>query len=120
MESGLMKNGLSPDVPDVTTVPESIEAKVAVGSMWSLASVGVTLVASLIATPFVLRGLGPEAYGIYAIVQVMIGYLAVADIGMGDASTRFAAAAFARGERHEEASALWTSLVIEAIVALPL
>jgi len=39
---------------------------------------------------------------------------------MGDASTRFAAAAFARGERQEEASAIWTSLMIEAIVALPL
>jgi O-antigen/teichoic acid export membrane protein len=104
----------------ITTVPESIEAKVAAGSMWSLASVGVTLVASLVATPFVLRGLGPEAYGVYTIVQVMIGYLGVADIGMGDASTRFAAAAFARGERQEEASIIWTSLMIEAIVALPL
>jgi O-antigen/teichoic acid export membrane protein len=102
------------------SIPDKIEEKVALGSMWSLASVGVTLLASLIATPFVLRGLGPEAYGVYAIVQVMIGYLAVADIGMGDASTRFAAGAFARGERQGEASALWTSLVIEAIVALPL
>src|SRR5207248_2192807 len=100
-----------------TTVSDTIEAKVAVGSVWSLASVGVSLVASLVATPFVLRGLGPEAYGVYAIVQVMIGYLAVADIGMGDASTRFAAAAFARGDRQEEASALWTSLVIEGIFA---
>ena len=115
-----MTKVLITDITGAATVPESIETKVAVGSVWSLASVGVTLVASLIATPFVLRGLGPEAYGVYAIVQVMIGYLAVADIGMGDASTRFAAAAFARGERHEEASALWTSLVIEAIVALPL
>jgi O-antigen/teichoic acid export membrane protein len=107
-------------IAETRTVPDAIEAKVAVGSMWSLASVGVTLVASLVATPFVLRGLGPEAYGVYTIVQVMIGYLGVADIGMGDASTRFAAAAFARGERQEEASAIWTSLVIEAIVALPL
>lgn len=115
-----MTKVLITDITGATTVPESIETKVAVGSVWSLASVGVTLVASLIATPFVLRGLGPEAYGVYAIVQVMIGYLAVADIGMGDASTRFAAAAFARGEREEESSALWTSLVIEAIVALPL
>lgn len=115
-----MKKALITGITGITTVPETIEAKVAVGSMWSLASVGVTLVASLIATPFVLRGLGPEAYGVYTIVQVMIGYFAVADIGMGDASTRFAAAAFARGERQEEAAALWTSLMIEAIVALPL
>jgi O-antigen/teichoic acid export membrane protein len=117
MEKDLKREGL---IPGLTTVPETIEAKVAVGSAWSLASVGVTLIASLAATPFVLRGLGPEAYGVYSIVQVMIGYLAVADIGMGDASTRFAAASFARGERQEEASAIWTSLVIEAIVALPL
>jgi O-antigen/teichoic acid export membrane protein len=116
METGLVKNVIT----GTTAVPETIEAKVAVGSAWSLASVGVTLVASLIATPFVLRGLGPEAYGVYSLVQVMIGYLAVADIGMGDASTRFAAAAFARGERQEEASVIWTSLMIEAIVALPL
>jgi O-antigen/teichoic acid export membrane protein len=117
METGSTKKTL---LTGAAAVPETIEAKVAVGSAWSLASVGVTLVASLVATPFVLRGLGPEAYGVYSIVQVMIGYLAVADIGMGDASTRFAGAAFARGERQEEASVIWTSLMMEAIVALPL
>src|SRR5205085_238251 len=71
-----------------------------------------TLMVSFVATPLVIRLLGTEAYGVLTLVNLLIGYLAFADLGMGTASTRFGAAAHACGDDAEEASVIWTALVI--------
>lgn len=81
-------------------------------------SQGVTILTSLLATPLILRGLGPEAYGVFVLLNSLIGYLGFADLGMGVASTRFAAEAHARGEDEEEVTVLWTGLVLTAIPAV--
>ncbi len=57
-----------------------------------------SLGAALIATPFVLRLLGPAQYGFLALMTLLLTYLVLADLGMGMASTRFAADALARGD----------------------
>ncbi len=101
---------------DRTPVDEGVGARgVVSGGMWTLAASLVTVVASLIATPFVLRGLGAEAYGVFSVVQVAVGYFAVADFGMGDASTRFASDAYARGDRQGEVEAVWTSVLLQVV-----
>ena len=76
------------------------------------------MLATLIATPFVIRLLGPEQYGILALVNVMIGYLSFADLGMGWASTRFASEAHAQGDDQREAATVWTALFLAAGPAL--
>lgn len=60
--------------------------------------------------------LGAERYGTLVLLQLLVGYLAVADLGMGTASTRYAATMHARRDDHAENRAIWTSLVL---VALP-
>src|SRR5438270_5493921 len=64
------------------------------GSLWTLGGQGVTILAAFVATPFVIRLLGAEQYGVLSLINVMIGYLAFADMGMGMASTRFGGEAF--------------------------
>src|SRR6267378_1205012 len=71
-----------------------LTSRVVRGSIWHLTGQGVTM----LATPFVIRLLGPQQYGIVAFVNVLIGYLSFADMGMGTASTRFGALAHARGD----------------------
>lgn len=75
------------------------------------------MMATLIATPFVIRLLGPASYGVLALIHVLIGYLSVADMGMGTASTRFGSIAHARGDDDGEATAIWSSLVLAAVPA---
>jgi O-antigen/teichoic acid export membrane protein len=75
------------------------------------------LLVTLLATPFVIRLLGSESYGVLALVNVLIGYLAFADVGMGLAATRFGAEAHSRGDDDNEAAIVWTSLLIAAIPA---
>src|SRR5262245_51142191 len=82
------------------------------GGLWTLIGLVVTVVASMIATPFTIRLFGSEAYGVWAILQVAISYMSVADLGMGMASTRFGSEAFARRDEKGEIAIVWTSLLI--------
>jgi O-antigen/teichoic acid export membrane protein len=93
--------------------------KVVRGSLWTIGGQGVTLVASLIATPFTIRLLGTEGYGVLALVNVLFAYLAFADLGMGVVSTQFGAEAHSEGDNLREARIIWTSLLISLIPSLP-
>ena len=50
----------------------------------SLATTFTTLLVSFIATPYILRWLGPERYGVYRLILDWLGYLALVDIGLSD------------------------------------
>lgn len=95
-----------------------LTSRVVRGSLWNLGGQGVTMIATLIATPFVIRLLGPERYGVLALVNIVIGYFSFADMGMGWASTRFASEAHAQGDDQREASTVWTALFLAAGPAL--
>ena len=86
--------------------------KVARGSLWSLGGQGVTLLASLVTTPVVIRCLGAEAYGVLALIGVVLAYVAFSDLGMSTASTRFAAQSHARGDEKGEVAVVWTALMV--------
>jgi len=95
-----------------------LTSRVVRGSLWSLGGQGVTLLATLIATPFVIQFLGPEGYGVLVLINILLGYLSFADMGMGWASTRFGTDAHARGDDQGEAMAVWTALLLAAGPAL--
>lgn len=94
-----------------------ITTRVARGSLWGLGGQGVTLLVSMIVTPFVIRLMGTKAYGELALVNVIIGYLSFTDLGMGMASTKFGSNAFARRDQQSEAAVVWSSLLLTFITA---
>ena len=96
----------------------TLGTRIAYGSLWSLVGQVLPLLASLLATPLVIRWLGTEAYGVLTLINLLIGYLAFSDLGMGTASTRFGAEAFARADEQGEAEVVWTALVLSLIPAL--
>lgn len=91
--------------------------RVARGMLWSLGGQCAVIVGVLAATPFTIRLLGPEAYGVLALVNVLIGYLAFTDMGMGLTATRFGAAAHSRLDDRGEVAVVWTSTVIAIVPA---
>ena len=93
-------------------------SRVVRGSLWVLGGQVVGVLAALLATPFVIRLLGTEQYGLLALTNVLFTYLVFADMGMGIASTRFGAGAHARKDEQTEILAIWTSLVIASVPAL--
>lgn len=106
------------DAPSNSLRPTpGLTSRVVHGSLWNLGGQGVTMLATLVATPFVIRLLGPPGYGVLALVHVLIGYLSFADMGMGTASTRFGSIAHARGDDQGEATAIWSALVLAVVPA---
>jgi O-antigen/teichoic acid export membrane protein len=94
---------------------DRLNQKIVRGSLWSIGGQIAPLLASLIATPFVIRLLGTESYGVFALINVLIGHLSFADLGMGLASTKFGAEAHAKGNVEEEVAVIWTALLINNV-----
>jgi len=82
------------------------------GGFWNLGAQIITLLALFLTTPFVIRLLGPGYYGTLTLINLLVAYLAFADLGMGIASTRFGAEAFARNDTSGESKVVWTSLIV--------
>ncbi len=61
--------------------------KVVKGSLWTLAGQIAPMAVTLIATPFTIRLLGSEGYGVFVLVALIPTYLGFADFGMGLGST---------------------------------
>lgn len=75
----------------VSVTLTSSAAQVAAAGVWGLGGRVVTLIVALVATPFVIRLLGPSRYGLWALLQTSLTWAALADVGMGTASTKFGA-----------------------------
>lgn len=86
------------------------------GSLSSSIGQVAVLLASLAATPFVIRALGSEAYGAIAFVNLVFGFAALTDLGMNQASTKFSAEAHSSSDCRRESSMVWSSV---AVLALP-
>jgi O-antigen/teichoic acid export membrane protein len=65
---------------------------------WSLAGQGGTIVVNFLAIPYLLRGFGSEAYGVYLLMYTVANYLAVFQFGAGLATIKYVAEADGAGE----------------------
>lgn len=93
--------------------------KVVKGSLWTLFGQVAPLAVSLVATPFTIRLLGAEGYGVLILVGLIPTYLGFADLGMGLASTKFASEAYAAGDAGREARTVRTAAVIALCASVP-
>jgi len=95
-----------------------LTAKVFRGSSFVTAGQFAVLASAFAATPFLVRMLGAERYGVLALVSLVVGYFAFADLGMGAASTRFGAQALGQQDRPKEVAVVWTSLLLASLPAV--
>lgn len=77
------------------------------------------LLSTFVLVPIVASAVGLQAYGLYALVASM-GIIFAQDLGMGSATTRFAAEAFAQGDsprlRRVAAASTWYFIVVSLVV----
>lgn len=88
----------------------SMPAEVARAGTWGLAGRSLVLLANLGATPFTIRLLGPPAYGLWALIQAVLTWAALAEGGMGSATTKYGAESYAVGDAAGEARVVWSGL----------
>jgi O-antigen/teichoic acid export membrane protein len=88
------------------------------GSAWSIGAQGITLLTAFFATPFIIRLLGTEDYGIWTLLNLLVAYFGFADLGMGAATTIFGSEAVAKGDTKGESAVIWTSVLVSALPVL--
>jgi O-antigen/teichoic acid export membrane protein len=117
-----MENSASPNparpIAAAGLVAPGLGARVVGGGISSVGAQAAALLTSLVVTPFIIRLLGAEQYGLLTFINLLIAYLGFADLGMGAASTRFGAEALARDGERAEAAVVWTAALVTAIPAV--
>ncbi len=97
---------------------EGMTTKVVKGSLWTVFGQMLPLFASLLATPFIIRFLGTEAYGVLILIGLIPNYFAFADLGMAVASTKFGAEAYGQGLQKREGEIVRTAALIALVSSL--
>jgi O-antigen/teichoic acid export membrane protein len=95
-------------------------ARVMRNAGWTMAAYVIPALVGLATIPPLLKGLGPERFGLLSLVYLLIGYLGPLDLGISRAGTRALARSFADKDRQEVGLVLWsgmTGLVIIGSVA---
>lgn len=115
-----MKNIASINSPTETEIPSTrgMTTKVVKGSLWTLTGTVLPLLASFISTPFIIRFLGSESYGVLILVGLIPTYISFTDFGMGMASTKFGAEAYGQGLRKKEGEIVRTAAFIAFLTSL--
>ena len=67
----------------------------------------------LAATPLVIRGLGMEAFGVFSLAVVVLGYIGLFDLGLAAATTKYVAESLATGDLRRLTSFVWTSVAVQ-------
>jgi O-antigen/teichoic acid export membrane protein len=76
------------------------------------------LLVALAAMPFIVRGLGPERFGVLSIVWALLGSLTLLDLGLGRSTTKFVAECLGRGDIQELPRLFWTSLWSQLLIGI--
>lgn len=93
-------------------------AAVARNTAWNLLGALLPIPVALVCIPLLLGALGVERFGVLGIAWMMLGYFGMFDFGLSLSTTRFVAAAVARGERAGVRSLLRASLLLHAVLGL--
>jgi O-antigen/teichoic acid export membrane protein len=118
-----LDSSVDPQMPQPQSTA-GMTTKVVKGSIWTLFGQVAPFAVSFIATPFVIRFLGAESYGVLLLIGLIPTYFLFADFGMGIASTKFASEAYGEGDRTKESETVWTAAFVafatSLTVAVPL
>lgn len=72
------------------------------GAFLSYISIALHNIIGLLYTPFMLRMLGQSEYGLYSLVESVVAYLTILDLGFGNAIIRYTAKFRAEGKVQEQ------------------
>ncbi|MCL4558864.1 MAG: flippase [Deltaproteobacteria bacterium] len=73
---------------------------------------------SLAVMPYIVHKLGIEAYAIYSVIMVVMGYLTILDLGFGAASIKYISDFSSQDDRESLSEVVQTSLLLYLIIGL--
>jgi O-antigen/teichoic acid export membrane protein len=117
-----MNDELPQSIPaDSRVIPATVtaaKANVVRNIAFNFVGYGVNFLVAFIVGPVLVHRLGNEAYGIWALLQQLIGYTSLFDFGVRIAVTRDVARLEARGERGKVSEVLSTAFLALSVPAI--
>lgn len=89
-----------------------------INALSNWATLGINMVVGFILVPFVIRSLGKNGYGIWALVGSVVGYYGLLRLGVGSGIMRYVPYHLAREEDRAASEIVSTALAIFVVVGL--
>ena len=88
------------------------------GAILNYVILGLNALTGLLYTPYMLRMLGQNEYGIYTLAASVIAYLSLLDFGLGNAVVRYTAKMRAKEDKEGQYSLFGTFTIVYSIIGL--
>lgn len=88
------------------------------GAILNYVIIGLNTLVGLLYTPYMLRCLGQNDYGLYSLVASVIAYLTILDFGFGNAIIRYTAKFRAEGKQQEQWEMFGMFLIVYSVIGL--
>lgn len=88
------------------------------GAVLNYIIIGLNTLVGLAYTPYMLRCLGQNEYGLYSLVASIIAYLTILDFGFGNAIVRYTAKFRAQGKKKEQWEMFGMFLIVYSFIGL--
>ena len=88
------------------------------GAILNYVIIGLNTLVGLAYTPYMLRCLGQNEYGLYSLVASIIAYLTLLDFGFGNAIVRYTAKFRAEGKLREQWEMFGMFLIVYSIIGI--
>jgi|HubBroStandDraft_1064217.scaffolds.fasta_scaffold01121_6 O-antigen/teichoic acid export membrane protein len=85
-------------------------------SIFNLFGQILPMLVGIVTIPYIVKGLGPDGYGILSIAYLVLGYFGIFDLGLSRATVKFVAEHLSPDKVHKVPGLVWTSLSL--LVAL--
>jgi O-antigen/teichoic acid export membrane protein len=88
------------------------------GAILSYVVLAVNSIVGLVYTPYMLRMMGQSEFGLYSLVSSVIAYLAIFDLGFGNAIIRYTAKFRAEGKYDQQYCMFGMFIVLYSIIGI--
>src|SRR5579871_328807 len=100
--------------------PRHRAARFIINAFWTWLGVGATLLTGFLLSPYLVRKLGPEGYGIWVLSFSLVEYCVFLDLGFRSATVKYVAHFWALGEPGHVNAILNTALLYAGLISAPL
>lgn len=102
---------------ELVAAPSPLAKNFARNSAYNLVGWVWPIFLSIVTVPYIVHHLGEEAYGVYAVVSIVAGYLAMMSTPTAAGNIRFLAAAYGRGDWNGLRSQLTSGILVNAAIS---
>src|SRR5690606_31958051 len=98
------------------TAPSLSGRHLARHAIWNLVGMTAPLAVAFLAVPLLIEALGPERFGLLAIIWMGVGYFTLFDMGLGRALTRLIVERLSRKDTSDLGELIWTAGALIALI----